>query len=487
MGLSSKDYLPPWIKKDDKMGNNLSEIAGKEIAVAEIRRYGEQLIIPEDMKIPVAINLLQRRMEFEEETTAFSADYDVMPWDGAYALDRCLVDKFGWAPATATPSFWGDTPPQIIRVEVNYGEWANVAWGRFNLPNVEGYIETEVQKQPNGRFKFALSAIVKRKDEKPVRELFDMVREYLRTNSIYRGKAVKIRFLNEKGQDLAIPDVKFINAKAIDPSSVIFSDEVQEQVQVNLFTPITRVRDCIANAVPVKRGVLLGGVFGTGKTMAASVAARYAVDNGVTYVYVPRANELKLAIEFAKQYQSPACVVFCEDVDRVTDGKRTVALDDLLNIIDGIDTKNANIITVLTTNEMGKINPAMLRPGRLDAVIEVTPPDAKAVERLVRFYGGSAIPSTEDLTEVGVAMAGQIPAMVAEVVKRAKLYQIGVNQPGEIVKELRASALLYAAKTMKAQTDLMERRIREESEAPPSFEDKFRETVGRAVQEVGHA
>lgn len=469
------------------MGKTLSEVEGKVIAVTEIRRYGEQLILPEHMEIPVAIDLLHRRMDYEEQTTAFTADFDVMPWDGAYALDRCLVAKFGWSPAVATPGFWADTPPQMLSVEIDWQQFASVAWGRFNLPNVDGFIETDVQKQSNGRYKFVLNAMIKRKDELPVRELFEEVRKYLRENSIYRGKAVKIRFLNADGKDLPFPDIKFMDAKRIDPGSVIFSDEVQEQIQVNLFTPITRVRDCIANNVAVKRGVLLGGLFGTGKTMAASVAARYAVDNQVTYVYTPRAKELKLAIEFAKQYQSPACVVFCEDVDRVTDGKRTVALDDLLNIIDGIDTKSANIITVLTTNEMGKINPAMLRPGRLDAVIEITPPDEKAVERLVRLYGGTAIPATEDLTEVGKAMAGQIPAMVAEVVKRAKLYQIGVNAPGEKVQELKSSALLYAAKTMKAQLDLMERRIREDSTQPPSFEEKFVETVGRAVQEVGHA
>ena len=42
---------------------------------------------------------------------------------------------------------------------------------------------------------------------------------------------------------------------------------------LNLFTPITRVKDCIKNSIPVKRGILLGGTYGTGKTLAATVAA----------------------------------------------------------------------------------------------------------------------------------------------------------------------------------------------------------------------
>jgi transitional endoplasmic reticulum ATPase len=339
--------------------------------------------------------------------------------------------------------------------------------------------------QPNGRFKFVLNATVKRRDEKVIRELFDDVERYLRTDSIYRGSAVKVRFLHDNGKMLEMPDVKFLNAKSVDPQSVIFSRELEEQINVNLFIPITRVEDCIRNRVAVKRGILLGGTYGTGKTMAASVASRLAVDNGVTYVYTPRANELKLAIEFAKQYQSPACVVFCEDVDRVTDGKRGVELDDLLNIIDGIDTKQSNIITVLTTNMLDNVNPAMLRPGRLDAVIELQAPDAEAVERLVRHFGGNVIAANEDLTEVGAVLAGQIPAMVSEVVKRAKLYQIGLQDPGTEVRMIESDALLYAAKTMRSQLTLLERRTAEQQIKPPTLDDKFREVMGEVMANGG--
>jgi transitional endoplasmic reticulum ATPase len=469
------------------MTKNLSEVAGREVAVAEVVRYGEQLTIPDGMKIDAAIDLLQRRKVYEEEATEFSMEYDVMPWDGAYALDRCLVKKFGWAPATATPGFWVDSPPQLIRVEVDYGVWANVAWGRFNLPNVNGFISTDTQRTTSGKLMFRLQAVVKRYDEAQVRELFDDVRRYLATDSIYRGKAVKIRFLDAKGNMMPFPDVKFLNARAIDPNSTIFSEAIQEQIQVNLYTPIQRVKDLLANSIAVKRGILLGGAYGTGKTMAAAVASRLAVDSGVTYVYTPRADELQVAIEFAKQYQSPACVVFCEDVDRVTDGKRSAKMDELLNIIDGIDTKNSNIICVLTTNALDNINPALLRPGRLDSVIEITPPDAKAVEKLIRHYGGPVIREDEDLSAVGAILAGQIPAMVTEVVKRAKLYQIGLQLTGTTVSDITAKALEYAAKTMKSQTDLLQRRIEADKAIPPSLEDRFEGIVSKAMSNGGGA
>lgn len=446
------------------MGKTLKAEA-QVIAVSEIVRHGEKLILPENMSLKEAMDLLERRAEYEKEVTAFSESYDVLPLDGAHALAEVLINKFGWAPATSTPGFFGDTPPQLISVETSVGVFASVPWGRFSLPNIKGHIETGVSKK-NGRFTFSINAKILRMNEETVRSLFAEVREYLKTGSIYKGKAIKLRFRDEQGQPLQMPEPVFLDTSKINPNGLIYSADVMAAVETNLFTPVSRAADCIANGISVKRGVLLSGTFGTGKTMAANVASRLATDAGITYVYVPRADELSDAIEFAKQYQSPACVIFCEDIDRSVNGERSVAMDDILNILDGVDTKNANIITVLTTNDLNSINAAMLRPGRLDAVIDVTPPDADAVEKLIRLYGAETITKDTDLAEVGVILAGNIPAVIAEVVKRAKLSQLRLQAPGEKVKQISQAALIEAATTMRAQVTLLNERSNAKVDAP---------------------
>ena len=85
---------------------------------------------------------------------------------------------------------------------------------------------------------------------------------------------------------------------------------------------------------------------------------------------------------------------------------------------------------MLTTNHLENINPAMLRPGRLDSIINVLPPDAEAVSRLFHLYGGSTIAADEDLSKAADLLSGTIPAVIAEVVKRAKLVQLGLQAPG---------------------------------------------------------
>lgn len=455
------------------------------VAVTDIQYHGEKLTIPEGMTLPQAIDLLERRAEYEKEKTQFSESYNVLPWDGTHALAAVLVRKFGWAPATSTPSFFGDQPPQLITIETAPGVFAQVPWGRFSLPNVKGYIETSVSRK-DGRYVFSIDAVILRMNEHTVRSLFAEVREYLKTGSIYQGKAVKIRFRDNDGQPLQMPEPKFLDTDKINPDGLIYAADVMAAVKTNLFTPVSRAADCIANGIPVKRGVLLAGTYGTGKTMAATVASRLAVDAGITYVYVPRADELSDAIEFAKQYQSPACVIFCEDIDRSVNGERSVEMDDILNILDGIDTKNANIITVLTTNDLESINPAMLRPGRLDAVINVTPPDAAAVEKLIRLYGADTVAADADLSEVGKQLENNIPAVIAEVVKRAKLSQLALQAPGTKVSQISAEALIEASKTMRAQVTLLRERS-EAKEAKPTVDSVMRDLVEGVINNSENA
>jgi transitional endoplasmic reticulum ATPase len=148
--------------------------------------------------------------------------------------------------------------------------------------------------------------------------------------------------------------------------------------------------------------------------------------------------------------------------------------------LDGIDTKSENIITVLTTNYLDNVNQAMLRPGRLDAIINIETPDASTAERLVRFYGAEAINEEEDLTEVGLSLENQIPAVIEEAVKRAKLFQLALIDKGAAVSNIGATALRQAAVTMTTQIDLLADPVIEEE---PTLDKAMKTVVKLAVEE----
>lgn len=425
-------------------------------SVAEVEEGGQAITLPKGMTMRTAIKTLQRRMEYEEETTEISETFDVFPWDGAHALQQAINAMFGWSQAEWIPGNWftPDQPPQIISIEVGFGQTLNVPWGRFSLPNIKGYIETSFAEK-NGLIVFRLVAHVLRKNERQIKDLANATRAFLRTGSIYRGKAIKVKFRDDRGRNEALPQPRFLDVRYATPDRLVFSQKVTASVATNLYTPIQRYPELALLKVPFKRGVLLVGHFGTGKTELAFTAAHLAQNHGITFLYCEDAAEFTQAINFAQQY-APS-VVFCEDIDRVSKGERTDELNTILNTIDGIEAKAAEVMVVLTTNAVDDIHESLLRPGRMDAVIEIERPDPQAVESLVRLYARDLLDADEDLSGVGATMHGQIPAVIREVVERSKLAALKDTQPGEALR-LTGAALAESALTMQMQINLLDRK-----------------------------
>ena len=425
--------------------------------VAEIRYEGTAIRLPEGMELKKAIQSLQRRLQYEEEVTEVNETIDAFPWDAAYALQQAINEQFGWSQAEWIPGGWfkPDEPPQLMSVEVSYNETVHVPWGRFTLPNIKGYIQTGYTAK-DGLLVFQLQAQVLRKHEGAIKRLAERTRELVRTRSIYRGKAIKVRFTDEKNQRVELPQPKFLDVSNATPSRLVFSEHVYEAIATNLYTPIERYEELRDINAPFKRGVLLSGTYGTGKTELAFTAAHLATLAGITFLYCEVVHEFGQAIQFAQQY-SPA-IVFCEDIDRVSPhGERTDAMNMVLNTMDGIEAKGMDVMVVLTTNNPESIHQSMVRPGRIDAIVEIERPDPQAVQGLVRLYAHELLDPAESLADVGQELHGQIPSVIREVVERSKLAALRRTTRGSPVR-LSGEALAESARTMTRQIALLERK-----------------------------
>lgn len=421
---------------------------------ASLEWSGKKIVLPADptnMTIPEAKEWLTRREKADQEAVAINETIDAYPWDGAVAFMKAMKEIYGWANPVPTPGFFPgmENPPVMVSIETDVGENAVIFWGGFTLPGIEGMLKCE-WGQINGRPAFVIGGKVKRKYLEAVHILAELTRKIAREESIYRGKALRFRTDEDGDLDASEPP-QFLDLSRVREEELVFSDELAEQVRTNVFTPIEHSQYCRDNGVPLKRGVLLEGPYGTGKTLLASVVAKKCPPNGWTFITVPRAAALKQALKFAALYQP--CAVFVEDIDREMEGERSVRIDDILNTLDGVDSKGAEIMVVLTSNEASKINRAMLRPGRLDVILRIGPPDAGAAEKLLRIYGRGLIKEDAPLTEAGKELAGQIPAVIREVVERAKLYAIS-HRPGQEFT-LVDGDIARSAKSMKHHLDLL--------------------------------
>jgi transitional endoplasmic reticulum ATPase len=443
----------------------------KPAHVAEIVRHGQKLVLPDGLSYDAAISLLEHEQMRSEEVIEVVASINCFPWDGANALSLAAEELFGLTRTVEEVRNYGfcqeTCRPGTANVEIGPGVFMQIPFGRLVLAGVEGHIDQRLVHQ-DGRWILGVTATIKRGSEEKVVALFRRVREILKERSIYKGKAVKLRFRNEGGELLQSPAIKFIELDGTSEAALILPQDVWDDLSINLWSVLERSESVRAAGVPIKRGILLAGPYGVGKSLAARVTALKATSSGFTFIYCQAAAELPDAWRFAEQYQ-PA-VVFCEDIDRVADGDtdedRTEDTDKLLNVLDGMDTKSNEIVTVLTTNDPEAIHPAMLRPGRLDAIVWMTPPDVDTVKRLLQFYGGEHFDSEVDLERPAVLLEGHIPAVVREAVERAKLAAIRAGHD-----RITTEALLRAARSLKRQASMIAPRSAEQgSEKERAFD-----------------
>jgi transitional endoplasmic reticulum ATPase len=415
----------------------------------EVKKGSTQIVLPESMSYDEAIEWLHRKREEDESEVGIRHTINCHPLDGAFALLRAIKDTYGWSQMVPTPGFFGSTPPAMVTMQTSPKESMQVPWGRMKIPGIAGFIDLNYQASDSIPG-FVIGGKTLNKDKHKVHDLAKKAQAIVEQDSIYHGKAlsVNLEWLRE-GRDFD-PDVhgfKFMDLSGVD--GLVFDEDTEGILDTTLFALIEDADKMRANNVPLKRGILLEGPFGVGKTLTAKVTAAKAVANGWTFMLCEDARDLEQVIHLARRYEP--VVIFCEDIDRVVLQKRTIGVDKILNIMDGIGSKDSEMIAVLTTNHVEKIQKGLIRPGRLDAVIPLRAPDADAAIRLVRQYGGELMSTDEDLSDIGDMLAGKIPAVIREVVERSKIARIRHGHD-----DIRSEDLRIAAKGMERHLALLE-------------------------------
>lgn len=418
-----------------------------EAYAAQVVRTGDKIVLPEGAHIPEVIDALQKEYDKEKQKVTIKASVTCAPWDGAMALQRAITEELGMAIAVETPGGWfsPDRPPEEIEVEIELGKTISVRWGRFELPTMTGAIvQTGIGRNPAGEFEFQAQLTTVRRWEARARRILNRMREIAEKESLHRGKAFSIKFFDNDGDLLPIPTPKFFPFSAQQP---IFRQTLESAIERNVFTPIRHAEQLKAAGESLKRGVLFAGQYGVGKTMLASYIAQFAVKHGWTFIYVKDSEELPYALRYAQRYQP--VIVFAEDVDRIAGEERTHEVNNLLNQLDGVDSKSAQIMTILTSNHSNKVNAAMRRPGRIDMVLQVLPPDAEAITRMVKSFAEGSLEPNANLTGISKVLEGFAPAYIKEACSRAKLETL--RRTGRMDAKINGDDLTTVAKEVAAE------------------------------------
>lgn len=144
-------------------------------------------------------------------------------------------------------------------------------------------------------------------------------------------------------------------------------------------------------------GILIYGKPGTGKTSIAKAIAKYTNRNLYTMNLSNMTNS-QFILSF-NEIGNNACILF-DDVDinipgRENKEKDQVSLQSLLSFLDGAESRS-DIIIMMTTNYIEKLDPALIREGRIDFKFEMKEPNKKNIEQLLTDFYGEEVQLPED-------------------------------------------------------------------------------------------
>ncbi len=172
----------------------------------------------------------------------------------------------------------------------------------------------------------------------------------------------------------------------------------------------------------IPKGVLLEGAPGTGKTLLAKAIAGEA---NVPFFSISGSDFVEMFVGvgasrvrdlFAEAKKNAPCIVFIDEIDAVArrrgtgmgggHDEREQTLNQMLVEMDGFGT-NEGIIVMAATNRVDILDPAILRPGRFDRKITVSPPDVGGREEILNVHARNKPLSEDvDLKQVAQTTAG---------------------------------------------------------------------------------
>lgn len=409
------------------------------------------------------LSYIQNEITESTRVIAFSYKVKCFKEDGAYALSRAVEEIHGFTTQKNTgPS--GNTPPTMIDVRFADGTREKVPFGMINLPSIGEGAYIDMQYDEKTRHLLLLGQCEKR-FVTMMDEIVEMTQKLVAEDSIYRGKAIKV--VDEKISPT------FIDLSTVDSTPLFLTPDAIFATQP-IEARIEHTERCKRNGVDLKFGVLLEGNYGTGKTLYAFKLALKAINNGWAFIYCPNPEKSLYVMEVATMLckNGKGVVIFIEDVDKVLH-ERTNATNEISLMMDGGETKNMNIITILTTNHLEKINPTFVRGKRIGSIVTLSYPDKATAKQMIERYlvdefGNSILEEDCDDVASEVERCQIVPAFLAEILDRVKSHLIYSGK-----EKVNCDDIINSIKSYKKQMELATVRTGEKTDEE-SFVELFK-------------
>ncbi|PWN39777.1 AAA-domain-containing protein [Ceraceosorus guamensis] len=261
--------------------------------------------------------------------------------------------------------------------------------------------------------------------------------------------------LREVIQTLPTVSWSDIGVGSPDSDSYRIRKEIREVVE----WPIKRSKQLKRMGVRPPKGALLYGPPGCSKTL---IARALATESGINFVAV-KGNELynkfvgeserALREVFARARAASPSIIFFDELDALcsTRGDQGGAVSDgviatLLTEMDGVDSLDG-VVVIAATNRPQAIDPAILRPGRLDRLLYVGPPDEDTRLQILRIRTRSMpLGDKVDLLAIARATSGHSGAEMVAICQDAGMVALDEDMDIEHVHQRHFESAIRSTK-----------------------------------------
>ncbi len=322
---------------------------------------------------------------------------------------------------------YGQPTAQYIKVQdpYNAGVMLNIINGKvFITGPFDCSLSIEVE---TGKMEVSVDIFFRHSDEKILENVGNYVDEFL---TYVQNETTYKKLVRPNGRFKIVEERSFFGV-----DYVLYPLSMRTVPRVYLETPSRFLIEKFlipAITAPGKVTALFIGPYGNGKTETSMLISEHAADENLVMFYVDKSKDLRnILLALAKINALNDTLLFAEDIDEVLSGSSRNSEDNqILNIIDGLESKQKNLKIILTTNHVDRLNPALRRQGRIDILVPFPNPSTELLKEI--FLDNFGDEKVADFCVDKVKDLNLSVAATFELIKRVK--SVGDTSPETIIQ-----------------------------------------------------
>lgn len=407
---TSKDYNPDRLKKYDQqmsdakvgdiaaaLGESLDEVMNRRDASAE------------EVMFKQFFNVGSHGVSVLDKTfSSFRMALMLMGFDAVLDKDYEIVQTVNFR--------WGRLVPvayEMFQIGLNEEKRLMIGAVRFCKSKTSGKkvaVRSGIGFTSSGpQLEFSLATLPD--DISMAQEIVQKAEQWAKDNNYFRGKKMGA-------------DGKFLNVGKYGWDDVVLDPEMKDTIFDDIVGFLNHEQLYRKNNLPFKRGVILYGKPGSGKTLLGKVIASQ-VDTSFIWVTAAQASSPAFIKDlFALAREIAPSVLFFEDIDMYTTDRLYHHFDpkvgELLAQMDGME-ENNGMVVVATTNRLDVIEKALSeRPSRFDRRYSLDQMSLETCQKMVQTKLGNAVLVGVTVPEIARMVMGLNGSFIQEVVISAK-------------------------------------------------------------------